>query len=143
MKKIVISGSANIQKDLQNWNQWWADAGFEVLYCPDLIDFNKDFNSAYKDTYERFYRSLLKSDVLFVANEDKEGIVGYIGAQTFAEASFAVANNLVRNEGKITVIILKMPSEEVASFLEVTTWLDLGWAILLEDWKKQERLMEI
>jgi hypothetical protein len=138
MKKVVISGSAKLQQELGKWNDWWQKAGFSVLYCPDLIDPKVDFSTAYKDTYERFYRSLLKSDVLFVMNEDKNGIEGYIGAQTFAEASFAVANNLVLDNKKIRVIVLKKPSDEVASHSEVTTWLELKWVILFDDWKRQE-----
>ena len=116
MKKVVISGSAKLQKELEKWNGWWLKAGFDVLYCPDLIDPKVDFSTAYKDTYERLYKSLLESDLLFVMNEDKNGIEGYIGAQTFAEASYAVANNLVLHNKKIKVIILKKPSDRVASY---------------------------
>jgi hypothetical protein len=138
MKKVVISGSAKLQQELIKWNKWWLNAGFDVLYCPDLIDSQADFSAAYKDTYERLYKSLLRSDLLFVMNEDKNGVEGYIGAQTFAEASYAVANNLIRDEKKIKVVILKKPSEEVASYSEVMTWLELNWAIIFDDWKQQE-----
>ncbi len=135
MKKIVISGSAKLSKELEHWNRWWQKSGFEVLYCPELIDSNVDFSKAYKETYEHFYKSLLNSDLLFLMNENKNGQEGYIGAQTFAEASYAITNNLIGNKKIIEVVILKMPSKEISCYQEIAIWLKLGWAVLFDERK--------
>ena len=56
----------------------------------------------------------------------KGGVEGYIGAETFAELTFTVAQNLVYRKN-IEIILAKMPSEKVQSFEEVNLWLRLGW----------------
>lgn len=140
MNKIVISGSAKLSKELKQWNQWWQKAGYEVLYCPKLIDSKADFPRAYKDTYEHFYKSLLNSDLLFLMNENKNDKEGYIGAQTFAEASYAITNNLIGGKKITEVVILKMPSKEIACYQEITMWLELGWAVLFEKWINDQDL---
>lgn len=137
MKKVVISGSVRLQQGLKKWNQRWLSAGFDVIYLPELIDHDENFTAAYKDTYRRLYKSLLRTDVLFVMNENKHGVDGYVGAQTFAEASYAVANNLILNNRKICIVLLNMPSKQVASYSEITIWLELGWVVLFDDWKQQ------
>jgi hypothetical protein len=140
MKRVVISGSAKRQPELRRWKHWWREAGFEVIYCPELIDTTRGFLVAYQATYKDIYKNLLRADILFVMNEDKKDVTGYIGAQTFAEASYVVANNLVTDHKRVQVIVLKMPSETVPCYEEVATWIELCWAVLLDDWKKQSRL---
>ena len=70
--------------------------------------------------------------MLFVMNETKEGIDGYIGAETFAELTFALMQNLVYNKN-IQIVILRMPSINVQSYEEINLWLKLGWIKLLDD----------
>jgi hypothetical protein len=135
MKQVVISGSAKRQPELKKWKHWWQDAGFEVLYCPELIDPTSDFLPAYQEAYRDIYENLLRTDILFVMNEDKKDVAGYIGAQTFAEASYAVANNLVTNNKRVQVVLLKEPTNEVPCHDEVMMWLQLGWAVLLGGWR--------
>lgn len=59
-------------------------------------------------------------------NEDKNDIKGYVGAESFAEMCFGVAQNLIYNKN-IEVMLLKMPDEKVQSYNEVQLWLKLGW----------------
>ena len=59
-------------------------------------------------------------------NEDKSGISGYIGAETFAELSFGLAQKLI-NEKNIKLILAKMPSKEVGCYEEIILWKKLGW----------------
>jgi len=64
-------------------------------------------------------------------NEDKNGIIGYIGAETFAELSFAVAQNLL-NTHQTEIYVRKMPSKEVQCYEEINLWLELGWIKLFD-----------
>ena len=59
-------------------------------------------------------------------NEDKNGIKGYIGAESFAELCFGVVQNFIYNKN-IEIIILQMPDEKVQSYQEIVLWLKLGW----------------
>lgn len=51
---------------------------------------------------------------------------GYIGAETFSELTFGLAQNLIYNKN-IELVILKMPSIDVQCYDEICLWLKLGW----------------
>ena len=72
------------------------------------------------------------TDILFVMNETKEEIDGYIGAETFAELTFSLMQNLVYNKN-IQIVILRIPSINVQSYEEINLWLKFGWIKLLDD----------
>lgn len=59
-------------------------------------------------------------------NEDKKGIKGYIGAETFAEMGYVVANNQL-GSSNVEIVLLKMPESGVQCVDEVVLWLKLGW----------------
>lgn len=59
-------------------------------------------------------------------NEDKNGITGYIGAETFAEMAFGVTQKVVYGKD-LEILLLKRPGENVFSFSEIELWLKLGW----------------
>ena len=65
-------------------------------------------------------------------NEDKNGISGYIGYETFAELLFGLSQKLIYNKD-IEFILLKMPSREVGSYDEIDLWLKLGWIKLFKN----------
>ncbi len=67
-------------------------------------------------------------------NEDKNGISGYIGAETFAELAHVVANRLLK-EQETQVILFKMPESRVQSYEEITLWHRLGWIQFLDTFK--------
>ncbi len=64
-------------------------------------------------------------------NEDKSGISGYLGAETFAELAYVVANGLLGKQ-QTQVLLLKMPESRVQSYEEIELWLRLGWVQLLD-----------
>lgn len=68
--------------------------------------------------------------MLFIANERKNGIEGYIGAETFAELGFGLAQNLVYGKN-MKLVLAGMPAKEVACYDEIALWLKLGWIELL------------
>ena len=85
----------------------------------------------YPKIHKDFFENLTETDILFVMNETKDEIEGYIGAETFAELTFALMQNLVYNKN-IQIVILKMPSINVQSYEEINLWLKLGWIKLYD-----------
>ncbi len=125
-KKVVISGSASLQDDMNKWAEYWNGLdGYLVTALPKTIP-KENFDSSYQNLHKKFFVKITEADILFIANEDKNNIIGYIGAGTFAEMAFGVAQNLLYNK-KIKIILAKMPSENVQCFDEAVLWKRLGW----------------
>lgn len=131
-KKIVIAGSASLEKEMREWFDFWdKKPGYSVIDWANPID-KKEFGKLYPKIYKEFFKNMTSADIVFVANEDKGDIEGYIGAETFAELTFAVAQNLVYNKN-IEIVLAKMPSDKVQSIDEIKLWLKLGWVKLLQE----------
>lgn len=129
-KKVVIAGSVNLKKEIEQWVEWWGNKGFLVTNYPKVI--NRDnFVALYPEVHKDFFKDISEADIVFIANEDKNGIEGYIGAETFAELAFAVSQNLVYGKN-IEVVLAKMPSEKVQSIDEIKLYLDLGWIKIID-----------
>ena len=126
MKKIVISGSSKLQDKVNYWLNHFKNKKYEILDYPKLVD-----ESMLPKIYKDFYNSLENTDVYFLMNEEKNGIKGYIGPNSFAELTYVVVLNLIHNKN-INIYILNMPSEEVSSYDEVKFWLDQGWIKIYE-----------
>ncbi|MEK7447802.1 MAG: hypothetical protein AAB632_03380 [Patescibacteria group bacterium] len=126
MKKVVIAGSTSLEKEMRKWVNFWNNqSGCEVIDWPNPID-EDEFMQFYPKIHREFFENITLADIVFIANEDKDGIKGYLGAETFAELAFAVSQNLVYRKN-IKVILAKMPSEKVQSIDEINLWLKLGW----------------
>ncbi len=130
MKKVVIAGSVKLQQEIQNWRKFFINKGYEVLDYPKKIDETK-FMEVYPNVHKEFFENITKTDMLFIMNEDKEGKLGYIGAESFAELTFGLAQKLVYNKN-IELVVLKMPSKDVQCHEEIDLWLKLGWISLYE-----------
>lgn len=130
MKKIVIAGSAKLQDKINCWKSIFMNKEYEILDYPKSIDKEK-FIELYPDVHKTFFDNITKTDILFIMNEDKNGIDGYIGAETYAELTFGLAQNLIYNKN-IDLIILKMPSNRVQCYDEIKLWLELGWIKLYD-----------
>lgn len=125
MKKIVIAGSTKIQDKVKYWKNYFEQNNYDVLDYPQKI--KKDmFLEIYPDIHINFLKSIVGSDILFVMNEDKNDIKGYIGYETFAELLFGLSQKLVYNKD-IELYILKMPDRSVQCYDEIDLWLKLGW----------------
>lgn len=125
MKKIVIAGSAKLQDEINSWIDKFEKDGYHVLDYPQKIEENS-FIKQYPNIHKEFFENIIYTDILFVMNEDKNNIEGYIGAETFAELAFALSQNLVYGKN-IDLVILKMPDEKVSCYNEIKLWLELGW----------------
>lgn len=130
MKKLTISASAKFQEEIIKWRDYFIDNGYDVINYPKPI--NQDIESEYRKTYIDFLKSLNDTDILFVVNECKNDIDGYIGAAVFAEISFIVINNILNNLKK-EVWILNMPSKEVQSYKEIENFIKLGWIKIFDE----------
>lgn len=130
MQKVVIAGSAKLQNDINYWKQKFTDNGYEVLDYPRPIEKDK-FLEIYPSVHKEFYENITKTNILFIMNEDKNEKTGYIGAESFAELAFGLAQKLVYGKN-IELIILKMPSREVQCYEEIDLWISLGWIKLYD-----------
>lgn len=130
MKKIVIAGSAKLQKEVNNWYDYFSYRKYEILDYPRAIDESK-FIELYPNVHTEFLERITKADILFLMNEDKNGVVGYIGYEAYAELLFGLSQKLIYKKD-IELVILKMPSREVGCYEEIDLWLKLGWIKLFK-----------
>ncbi len=131
MKRVVIAGSVSLQEKIQYWKKIWEDKGYTVTGYPLPIS-KENFLEEYPKVHSDFFKNIVEADVLFVMNEDKGGIVGYIGAESFAEMCFGVTQNLVYGKN-IEVILFQMPEKGVQSYDEIALWLKLDWIKLYKE----------
>jgi len=130
MQKIVVSGSAKLPEKINYWVNYFNNKGYEVLDYPKNIN-KEEFLDLYSMRHKEFYQNIKKTDVLFIMNEDKNGIEGYIGPAVFAELSYGIIEYL--NDRDILLMLLKMPSKEVIGYEEINLWLKLGWIKIWEE----------
>lgn len=88
MKKLVISGSAKFEKEIKKWVEYFKEHNYDVIQYSKKIDQSNEL--IYKDVYINFYNALEEADCLFVLNEEKNGIKGYVGPQVYAEMSYII-----------------------------------------------------
>lgn len=130
-KKIVISGSASLDKKMKDWVCYWQSIGHEIIDWP--VSIKKDsFYKKWPTVHKNFYKALEKTEVHFIANEDKNGIKGYIGPGVFAEISFAVGLNMTRKK-QIEILLYKLPSKKLFYYSDLKLWIKMGW---IKVWKK-------
>ena len=130
MKKVVIVGSAKLQNNINYWKEKFSNNNYEILDYPKAIE-KERFMELYPNVHKEFFENITKTDMLFIMNENKNGKIGYIGAESFAELTFGLAQKLIY-EKNIELVILKMPSKEVQCYEEIDLWLKLGWIRLYE-----------
>lgn len=80
MKKIVISGSSKLQDKVNCWLEYFKSKNYEILDYPKFIEKEK-YAEELPVIYKNFYCSLENTDVFFLMNEEKNGILGYIGTR--------------------------------------------------------------
>lgn len=133
LKKVVIAGSASLQDEATKWLKYYENLNYEILDYPRAID-KESFMELYPKVHIDFLEKIILTDMLFLMNEDKNGISGYIGYEGYAELLFGLSQKLVYKKD-IKLILLKMPSTEVGCYEEIDLWLKLGW-IKLSDFDK-------
>lgn len=131
MRKVVIAGSAKLQKEINEWLKYFESQNFEILDYPKKIE-ESSFMDLYPKVHTDFLENITKTDMLFVMNEDKDGIKGFIGYETYAELLFGLSQKLIYKK-EIELIVFKMPSIDVGCYEEINLWLKLGWIKLYEE----------
>lgn len=125
MKNVVIAGSAKAQSSVNKWVNYFMDKNYLVLDYPRFIP-TDEFMKLYPNVHINFFENIQKTDILFVMNEDRDNISGYIGYETYGELLFGLSQKLIYNKS-IELILMKMPSEKVGCYEEINLWLKLGW----------------
>ncbi len=133
MKKVVIAGSAKLQRKIDKWIKFFQNKNYEVLDYPRPIEDSR-FMELYPNVHIKFLENITKTDMLFIMNEDKNGIVGYIGYEVYAELLVGLSQKLIYNKN-IELVVLKMPSLDVGCYEEINLWLKLGWIKLYKEEK--------
>lgn len=123
--RLVISGSSSLADKMKYWRDHLEESGYEILDWPKGIE-ESSFEESFPDVHRQFYAAIGKADMLFIPNEEKNGQAGYIGAGVFAEISFAMGLNFIR-ETKIKVLVLNRPSEESHFYEDITRWEKYEW----------------
>lgn len=128
-QKVVICSSLSFWDDIVLYKEKLEKDGYSVIKHPEKL--TGDFLPAYKEAFTNHYKKIVETDVLFILNNNKNSIDGYIGPAVFAEIAFAVGLN--RSHGKnIKVYCLNKFSENLPYYEELKYWLDLGW---IDFWK--------
>lgn len=134
MKKIVLAGSSKFIESIEKWKEFFLKKGYDVIGCTKRIN-AEDINS-FNEAYISFFKALNMTDELFVVNLEKNGFKGYIGAETFAEISYIVSNNIIKNENK-PIYLLNMPDEKLNCYYELNSFLKLGY---IKIWDKEDEV---
>ncbi|AKM78111.1 MAG: hypothetical protein UX49_C0003G0010 [Candidatus Wolfebacteria bacterium GW2011_GWC2_46_275] len=127
-KKVVIAGSASLPEKIDYWKRIWEDQGYLVTAYPRQLPVETFFEE-YPRVHTEFFKQITEADILFVMNEDKNGIKGYLGAESFAEMGFGVARDLL-HKNHLKIVLLQVPDSSVQSYDEIMLWLQLGWISL-------------
>ena len=122
--KLVISGSATLQNELSMLTNE-LNKSYEIIDLPKIIP-HHNFNELYQKIHKDYLTNITKTDIFLLFNEDKNDIEGYIGAESYAELCFAVAQNLIYKKN-IQIYIYKMPNPKVQCYNEIMLWLNLDW----------------
>lgn len=124
--KLVLSGSMSQQDAISHWRQHFTNNGYDIIAYPNGEDDTSNFNEHLTKVYSDYYKAIEECDVFFLANEDRKGIKGYIGANCTAELLYAVVQNLIHGKS-IKIYIFKIPSKDVFAHDEVMNFLKNGW----------------
>ncbi len=125
MKKVILSGSTKLQEKINDWVYYFKNKGYEIIDYPKLIN-QKNYMDELPVVYKDFYKNIEACDIFFLMNEDKNGIVGYIGSAGFSELVYAIMQNILHNKN-IEIYILKEPAKSLNCYDEINLWLKLGW----------------
>jgi len=129
--KITICSSAFFIKEVEKIKEKLEEKGYQVFIFPQKVELEgeilevtqfyemrkKDcFNEAYwrlkNKLMEEHIRKIERSDAILVLNQDKDGISGYIGGNTFLEMGLAYYLNK-------KIFLWKKPSEDLPFFEEI------------------------
>ena len=121
MKKVVISGSLINKNKIEYWVKFFTKKGYDVINYP------KQTNENFIKIYSNFYKSIDEADILFIVNEKKNNIDGYIGVSTYAELAYGIIRKIKDNKD-IDIYVVNKPNID-----EVNAWIDLNMVNIFDE----------
>ncbi|MEK6903249.1 MAG: hypothetical protein AABW64_01210 [Nanoarchaeota archaeon] len=128
-QKVVICGSMRFLEKMKYWKEFLESKGYSVD-TPTLIDFHKirdkdnnikEFEHVKRRETKNHFEKVKSADILLILNYDKDGKKNYIGGNTFAEISYAVALNLCHGRS-IEIFTVNPLPEDAHFFEELSAW---------------------
>lgn len=121
MRNIVISGSCKLKERIDYWHKYFLARGYKILASPKE-NLDCDLGNIYTD----FYKNIENTDVLFIMNENQNGIKGYIEPSSFAELTYAIMLNRIHDKC-IDIYILNIPDSSLYCYDEITLFINNSW----------------
>lgn len=137
MKTVIIIGNCNSNKEVAYWCNYFDKRGYKVLDYPRYSDDNILLNH-----YENFYENIKSTNILFILNNNKNGIEGYIDATTFAEITYVVMRNYYDNK-KIDIYISKLPNKTLYYYDELSSFISKGIIKIFKENFKVDLIYEL
>lgn len=128
-QKAVICGSMRFVNEMKEWRERLQERGCEV-YVPTLTDFHvvrdnegdlEKFEEIKRRETKKHFEKVSLADFLLVLNYDKDGKRNYIGGNTFAEISYAVALNYCHGKNIGIYTVNSLPEDSVF-YEELSAW---------------------
>lgn len=123
MKKVVVSGSLLNKDKIDYWVNYFTKKGYDVINHP------KETNENFIKIYSNFYKSIDEADILFIVNERKNNVDGYIGVATYAELAYGIIKKINDNKD-IDIYVVNKPNID-----EVNAWIDLNMVSIFDETK--------
>jgi len=123
MKKVVVSGSLLNKDKIDYWVNYFTKKGYDVINYP------KETNENFIKIYSNFYKSIDEADILFIVNERKNNVDGYIGVATYAELAYGIIKKINDNKD-IDIYVVNKPNID-----EVNAWIDLNMVSIFDETK--------
>lgn len=121
MKNIVIIGNYNSDKDVSYWCNYFSKRGCKVL------DYPKDPTKDSKlDPCYNFFEYIKDTDILFILNNEKNGLDGYIDTTTFSKITYSIMKNLSDKKKRMSIYILKLPTSSLCYYNEILSFINNG-----------------
>jgi|SRR3989344_7157873 len=138
-KKVVICGSMRFVDKMIEWRQRLESQGYSVD-VPTLFDFHKirdeegdleRFEEYKRVETKKHFEKVDAGDIILILNYDKDGKKNYIGGNTFAEISYAMALKLCHGRDIEIYTVNPLPNDLPYSE-ELSAWMIRQWDDNLE-----------
>ena len=138
-KKVVICGSMRFVDKMIEWRQRLESQGYSVD-VPTFFDFHKirdeegdleRFEEYKRVETKKHFEKVDAGDIILILNYDKDGKKNYIGGNTFAEISYAMALKLCHGRDIEIYTVNPLPNDLPYSE-ELSAWMIRQWDDNLE-----------
>lgn len=132
---ITLCSSAKFFDRLNEIKNALEQRGYDVL-LPSMIDYHHLHEDALAkvqhDLIRKHFEKIDRSDAIYVANYDKNGVSGYIGGNSFLEMGKAF-------DKRIPILLRNNIPEKVSYYEELVA---LQPIVIGEDWTQLEKVLK-